>query len=71
MSKKKEEPKPRKVLITFEAIEKQTNCCECTFGAACPYTCSFSEILDCAKYDLSSLELKSVEPVEEQQTLKF
>ena len=71
MRKKKEEPKPRKVLVTFEVIEKQTDCCECAFGAACPYACSFSGILDCAKYDLSSIELKSIVPAEGQQTINF
>ena len=65
MSKKKEEPKPRKVKITFEVEESQTQCCECIFGGLCPYACSFSQLLDCTKYNLATLELKSVEPVEE------
>ena len=36
MSKKKEDPKPKKVLITFEVEEDPTNCCECIFGGTCP-----------------------------------
>ena len=64
--KKKEDPKPRKVLITVEVEEKQTNCCECLFGATCPYACSFAAVLDCAKYDLSTVQLKSIEPMGEE-----
>lgn len=63
--KKKEDPKPRKVLITLEVEEKQTQCCECLFGATCPYACAFAGKLDCARYDLSTLEVKSVIPVQE------
>ena len=63
--KKKEDPKPRKILITFEVEENQTNCCECLFGETCPYTCTFADKLDCAKYDLSTLQLKSIEPMGE------
>lgn len=65
MKKKKEEPKPRKMKITFEVEESQTNCCECLFGGICPYVCFFSNKLDCARYNLSTLELKSIEPIEE------
>lgn len=65
MKKKKEEPKPRKMKITFEVEESQTNCCECLFGGTCPYACAFSSKLDCARYNLSTLELKSIEPMEE------
>lgn len=65
MSKKKEPAKPRKVRITFEVEESQTRCCECLFGATCPYACSLADKLDCAKYDLSTLELISIEPKEE------
>ena len=43
MSKKKEAPKPRKVKITFEVEEGQTRCCECLFGATCPYACAFAD----------------------------
>ena len=64
--KKKEDPKPRKVLITLEVEENQTKCCECLFGATCPYACSFAAMLDCAKYDLSSVKLKSIKPVSEE-----
>lgn len=64
MSKKKEEPKPRKVKITFEVEESQTRCCECLFGATCPYACPFADKLDCAKYNLATLELRSVKPIE-------
>jgi hypothetical protein len=63
--KKKEDPKPRKILITFEVEENQTNCCECLFGGTCPYTCAFADKLDCAKYNLATLQLKSIEPIEE------
>ena len=62
--KKKEEPRPRKTQIIFEVEEKQTRCCECLFGSTCPYACAFAVKLDCARYDLSTLELKSVEPIE-------
>ena len=62
MSKKKEVPKPRKVKITFEVEESQTRCCKCLFGATCPIAAK----LDCAKYNLATLELLNVEPVEEQ-----
>ena len=65
MSKKKEEPKPRKAKITFEVEESQTRCCECLFGATCPYACPIADKLDCAKYNLATLELLNVEPVEE------
>lgn len=66
MAKKKEEdPKPRKIQIIFEVEENQTRCCECLFGATCPYACAFSGKLDCARYDLSTLELKEVKEVKE------
>ena len=64
--KKKEDPKPRKMLITFEVEEKQTNCCECLFGETCPYTCTFADKLDCTLYDFSTLQLKSIEPMGEE-----
>lgn len=64
MSKKKEAPKPRKVKITFEVEESQTRCCKCLFGATCPYACPIAAKLDCAKYNLATLELLNVEPVE-------
>ena len=64
MKKKKEDQKPRKVLITFEVEESQTHCCECLFGATCPYTCSIAGKLDCAKYDLATLELKEVKALD-------
>lgn len=67
MAKKKiEDPKPRKFLITFEVEENQTNCCECLFGYVCPYACAFGDKLDCAKYDLSTVQLKSIEPMGEE-----
>lgn len=62
MRKKKEEPKPRKVQIIFEVEESQTKCCECTFGGICPYACAFPKLLDCSKYDLSTLTVKSITP---------
>lgn len=65
MSKKKEAPKPRKVKITFEVEESQTHCCECLFGATCPYACAFAYKLDCAIYNLATLKLINIEPVEE------
>ena len=64
MRKKKEEPKPRKLQLVFEVEESQTNCCECLFGAVCPYACAFSGKLDCSKLNLGSLELKSITPIE-------
>ena len=64
MSKEKEDPKPRKVKITFEVEESQTRYCECLFGATCPYVCPIADKLDCAKYNLATLELLNVEPVE-------
>ena len=64
MKKKKEEVKPRKVRIVFEAEENHTNCCECLFGGTCPYVCGFSGKLDCSKLNLSTLELVSIVPVE-------
>lgn len=64
MSKKKEDPKPRKVVLTFEVEESQTKCCECLFGATCPYSCTFADKVDCARYNLATLELISVEPKE-------
>ena len=63
--KKKEDLKPRKVQIIFEVEENQTRCCECLFGAVCPYACAFSGNLDCARYDLGTLELKEIKEVEE------
>ena len=63
MRKKKEEPRPRKVLITFEVEESQTNCCECLFGDTCPYACAMAGKLDCSKYDLATLELKEIKEV--------
>lgn len=65
MKKKKEDPKPRKVILTFEVEESQTRCCECLFGATCPYACAFADKVDCARYDLATLKLISVEPKEE------
>lgn len=65
VKKKKEDPNPRKVQIIFEVEENQTRCCECLFGATCPYACAFSGKLDCARYDLSTLELKEVKEVKE------
>lgn len=64
--KKKEDPKPRKFLITFEVEENQTNCCECLFGHVCPYACAFGDKLDCAKYNLATVHLKSIEPMGEE-----
>lgn len=64
MKKKKETPEPRKVQIVLEVEENQTRCCECLFGGTCPYACAFAGKLDCAKYDLSSIVLKSIEPIE-------
>ena len=61
--KKKEDHKPRKLLITFEVEESQTECCECLFGGVCPYACGFANMIDCAKYNLKTIELKSIEPV--------
>lgn len=64
MKKKKEDPKPRKVVLIFEVEESQTRCCECLFGATCPYACAFADKVDCARYNLATLELKSIEPIE-------
>ena len=64
MRKKKEDPKPRRVQIVFEVEESQTKCCECLFGATCPYTCTIAGKLDCARYDLSTLEQKTIKPIE-------
>lgn len=64
MKTKKEDPKPRKVLITFEVEESQTHCCECLFGGTCPYVCSLAGKLDCAIYNLATLELKEIVPVD-------
>ena len=63
---KKEDPKPRKFLITFEVEENQTGCCDCLFGHVCPYACAFGDKLDCDRYDLSNVHLKSIEPMEEE-----
>lgn len=63
MRKKKEELKPRKVRITFEVEEISTHCCECLFGASCPYVCPIASKLDCKKYNLATLELTNVEPI--------
>lgn len=65
MSKKKSDPKPRKVQIIFEVEESPTRCCECAFGHVCPYACAFGDKLDCAVYNLGTLELKSIEPINE------
>lgn len=64
MRRKKDQPKPKKVLITFEVEENQTKCCECLFGGVCPYACGFVGKLDCSKYDLSTIELKDIRPSE-------
>ena len=65
MRKKKADNKPKKVRIVFEVDMNQTKCCECLFGATCPYACAWSGKLDCAKYDLGSLKLVEVKDVEE------
>ena len=65
MSKKKIEAKPRRVQIVFEVEEGPTGCCECSFGHVCPYACAFGNKLDCAIYNLATLELKSIKPIEE------
>lgn len=57
---KKKDDKPKKVIITFEAEESPTKCCECTFGGICPYTCYFSNKIDCSKINLATLELKEI-----------
>ena len=64
MRRKIDQPKPRKVLITFEVEENQTKCCECLFGGVCPYACGFAGKLDCSIYDLSTIELKDIRPSE-------
>ena len=64
MKKKKEEPKPRKVQIVLEVEESQTHCCECLFGGTCPYACALAGKLDFAKYNLSTLEVKDIKPIE-------
>lgn len=63
MRKKKEDPKPSKVRIIFEVEESSTHCCECVFGASCPYVCPIASKLDCKMYDLATLKLTSVEPL--------
>ena len=68
MKRKKEEPKPRKMTITFEVEEKQTNCCECMFGMTCPYVCLFSDKLDCSRYDLSTLKLTGIVEMKQEQS---
>lgn len=70
MKRKKEEQKPGKVQVTFEVEESQTHCCECLFGGTCPYACGFASLLDCAKYNLSTLKLVSVKPAGERQEEK-
>ena len=62
---KNEDQKPRKVQIVFEVEENQTKCCECLFGHVCPYACAFGDKLDCAKYDLGTLELKEIKTMDE------
>lgn len=62
--KKKEDPRPRKILITFEVEENQTKCCECLFGHVCPYACAFGDKLDCSAYNLGTLMLKEIRPIE-------
>ena len=65
MKKKKETPTPRKVQIVLEVEENHTGCCECLFEDTCPYSCAFAGKLDCARYDLSSVVLKSINPIDE------
>ena len=64
---KKETPKPRKVQIIFEVEESQTKCCECLFGHVCPYACAFGNKLDCSIYNLGTMVLKEIRPIEENQ----
>lgn len=63
MGKKKKVYKPKRVQIVLEVEEKPTRCCECMFGETCPFACELTYKLDCAKYDLSNIEVKEIREV--------
>lgn len=67
MGKKRFIENVKKVKVVFEVEERQTNCCECLFGGSCPYACAFSQKLDCSKYNLRTLKLVEVKPLDDRK----